>query len=156
MKLPNDLREFIALLNSRKVDYVVVGGHAVAFHGHPRFTNDLDFLVRPERQNAERLLAVLDEFGFGELPLSVQDFERPGMVVQLGRSPNRIDLLTAISGVSFDAAWQSRVTGQLDGLPVCFLGLEALLLNKDASGRAMDAADAEILRAIANQAKRKP
>ncbi|MDC3954149.1 nucleotidyltransferase [Polyangium jinanense] len=148
MKLQQDLREFVGLLNSSGVEFIVVGGHAVAFHGHPRFTGDIDFFVRPTRANADRILGALATFGFGQLALSADDFMRPNAVVQLGRPPNRIDLLTSISGVDFDEAWDSRVSGSLDGLPVAFLGLEALLKNKRASGREKDVADVAKLMAI--------
>lgn len=149
MKLQQDLREFIELLNSHESEYLVVGGHAVAFHGHPRFTGDIDFLVRGSVANAERILSVLRAFGFGDLALTPADFVKPGSVVQLGRPPNRIDLLTSISGVAFDDAWAGRVEGRLDGIPVFFLGLQALLENKLASGRPKDIADVARLRAIA-------
>ncbi|MFZ5891176.1 MAG: hypothetical protein ACOY0T_09000 [Myxococcota bacterium] len=89
-KLHSDLSEFVALLNSRSVEYVVVGGHAVAFHGHPRFTGDIDFLVRPTPENAYRVLLVLKDFGFGDLGLTADDLTAPERVVQLGRPPNRI------------------------------------------------------------------
>jgi hypothetical protein len=155
VKLQQDLREFIGLLNSHGSEYLVVGGHAVAFHGHPRFTGDIDFLVRPSPQNAERLLNVLRDFGFADLALTTADFVRPESVVQLGRPPNRIDLLTSISGVTFDDAWAGRIEGRLDGLPVFFIGWQALLDNKRASGRLKDIADAAKLTAIA-AAQRKP
>ena len=148
MKLAKDLREFIELLNSRRVDYIVVGGHAVAFHGHPRFTVDIDCLLRPSRDNAERLIAALEKFGFSELRLSPDDFTRPNTVVQLGNPPNRIDLLTSISGVDFEEAWSGKVSGQLDQLPVFFLGWDALLKNKQASGREKDLADITKLSAV--------
>ncbi|HEX2875030.1 MAG TPA: DUF6036 family nucleotidyltransferase [Polyangiaceae bacterium] len=154
MKLQHDLREFIELLNSHGCDYLIVGGHAVAFHGHPRFTADIDFLIRSSIENAERVVNALRAFGFGELALTTGDLTRPEGVVQLGRPPNRIDLLTSISGVSFDDAWAGRVQGELDGLPVFFLGRQALLENKRASGRPKDLADVAKLTAIA--AVRKP
>jgi hypothetical protein len=106
--LQSDLSEFIGLLNSHKVEYVIVGGHAVAFHGHPRFTGDIDFFIRPTAENAERLLRVLDDFGFGSLGITAADLTEPGKVVQLGRPPNRVDILTSISGVDFESAWISR------------------------------------------------
>ena len=149
MKLQRDLREFIESLNSHAVDYLVVGAHAVAFHGHPRLTGDLDFWVRPTRENAARVLDALHAFGFTDLDLSIDDLVRPDVVVQLGRVPNRIDLLTSITGVSVDEAWSDKVCGDLDGLPVSFLGLRALLRNKEATGRDQDLADARKLRAIA-------
>lgn len=152
MKLQRDLSEFIKLLNSNKVDFIVVGGHAVAFHGHPRFTGDIDFLLRPTRDNAERVIETLKAFGFGDLALCADDFQRHGSVVQLGRSPNRIDLLTTISGVDFDEAWNTRVGAELDGISVSFLGLQALLANKKASGRDKDLADVKQLQAIATKA----
>lgn len=148
MKLHPDLREFIELLNSRRVDYIVVGGHAVAFHGHPRFTGDIDLLVRPSRDNGERLIDAIREFGIQELTLSADDFTRPHTVVQLGYPPNRIDLLTSISGVDFEEARNSEVGGELDGLQVVFLGWDALLKNKRAAGRDKDLGDVSKLIAI--------
>ncbi len=147
--LHSDLSAFIGLLNSRRVEYLVVGAHAVAFHGHPRFTGDIDFLVRPTRENAERLLLVLNDFGFGDLNLTVDDLTRTERVVQLGHPPNRIDLLTSISGVSFDEAWTGRVRGELGDRSVDFLGWDALIKNKTASDRDQDRADVKKLTAIA-------
>jgi hypothetical protein len=98
-KLHSDLSEFVELLNSHGVEYLVVGGYAVAFHGHPRLTGDIDFFVRPAYENAERVLQVLKAFGFGELDIAANDLVATERIVQLGRPPNRIDLLTSISGV---------------------------------------------------------
>jgi hypothetical protein len=139
------------LFRSHKVEFLVVGGHAVAFHGHPRFTGDIDFLVRPTRENAERVLRALVAFGFGRLDVTVDDLLRPTTVVQLGRPPNRIDLLTSISGVEFAEAWQDKVAGKLDDQSVFFLGLQTLLKNKHASGREKDIADWKKLVAIRDQ-----
>jgi len=148
-KLQADLKEFIALLNSHRVEYLVVGGHAVAFHGHPRFTGDIDFLIRAEPENVQRVLSVLSAFGFEALGLNEQDLLRSGQVVQLGHPPNRIDLLTSISGVAFEDAWQSRIDATLDDQPVHFLGWDALLQNKRTSGRRKDLADLEKLLSVA-------
>jgi uncharacterized nucleotidyltransferase DUF6036 len=146
VKLQKDLREFIELLNSHEVEYLIVGGHAVAFHGYPRLTVDIGCFVRPSTANARRLTAVLQAFGFGTV-VDEQAFTSPDKIIQLGRPPNRIDLLTGISGISFDEAWENRVSAQLDGVPVAFIGRETLLRNKRASGRAKDLADiAEIER----------
>lgn len=153
MKLQKDLREFVRLLSSLGVDFIVVGGHAVAYHGHPRYTGDIDFLLRPTRANAALVLEALRRFGFGTLALSEDDFVRPGSVVQLGRPPNRIDLLTSISGVEFESAWVASARGSLDGIDVAFLGLEHLLVNKQAAGRPKDLADIDALRAV-SQARR--
>jgi hypothetical protein len=101
------LREFIELLTSHGCEFLVVGGHAVAFHGHPRFTGDIDFLIRSTSENESRVLAALRDFGFGQLELRVEDLTKPESVVQLGRPPNRIDLLTSISGVEFERAWSN-------------------------------------------------
>lgn len=154
MKLGKDLREFIELLNSRRVEYIIVGGHAVAFHGHPRFTGDIDFFLRPSRENAELLIGVVMEFGFANTALSPDDFMRPNTVVQLGYPPNRVDLLTSISGLDFEEAWSSRLAGELDGFPVYFLGWDALLKNKRASGREKDLADVSKLLSIGSKSKK--
>jgi hypothetical protein len=143
--LTKDLREFVELLVSRRVEFLIVGGHAVAFHGFPRFTGDIDFFVRPSADNAARLLEVLAAFGFAGLGLEVGALLSPDQVIQLGRPPNRIDLLTSISGVDFEAAWSGRVPGELDGIAVDFIGYDELIANKAASGRAKDRLDLEIL-----------
>lgn len=153
MKLHRDLREFVASLLSQRAEFLVVGGHAVAFHGHPRFTGDIDFLVRPTPENAERVLRALAAFGFGQLAVTSEDLTRPDTIVQIGRPPNRIDLLTSISGVSFDEAWQGKVAGALDELPVYFPSLETVLKNKQASGRDKDIADWKRLVAIRDGAR---
>lgn len=145
MRLSKDLREFVALLNSTGVEYLVVGGHAVAFHGYPRFTGDINFFVRVSPENAARLEGVLRSFGFGGIGITREDSLQPGTVVQLGRPPHRIDLLTAIDGVTFEEAWAGRVSADLDGLPVLMIGKRELLRNKAASGRPQDTADLDHL-----------
>jgi hypothetical protein len=146
MPLNKDWREFLELLNSNRVEYLVVGAFAVAFHGFPRYTADLDLLVRPTGENAERVLRALSEFGFGKLGIQAKDLYSPGMVIQLGVKPNRIDLLTAISGVSFEEAWATRNDAELDGIATHFVGRAALLRNKEQTGRAKDLGDAQELR----------
>ena len=136
-----DLKEFIALLNSHRVEYVIVGAHCVAFHGRPRYTGDLDIFVRPSADNAGRLLAALEEFGFGGVGMSRADFLRPNQVIQLGRAPNRIDLLTGLSGVDADEAFLTKVGAQLAEMPVFVLSKELLVRNKRATGRPQDLAD---------------
>jgi hypothetical protein len=145
------LREFIVLLNSHRVDYLVVGGHAVAFHGHPRFTGDIDFLIRTSPANVQRFLTVLDAFGFGSVGITEADLLLAGRIVQLGQPPNRIDILTSISGIDFDSAWESRVQVVMDDQPVSVLGWNDLLRNKRASGRQKDLADVEKLLAVARR-----
>jgi predicted nucleotidyltransferase len=146
MPLNKDLREFVELLNSNGVEYLVVGAFAVAFHGFPRYTADLDLLVRPSPENACLVLTALAQFGFGGLDIHATDLQTPGMVIQLGVKPNRIDLLTRISDVSFEEAWASRCPGSLDGIEVCFIGREELIRNKESTGRTKDLGDAEELR----------
>src|SRR2546428_9529697 len=102
MRLSNDLREFLESLNSRGIDYVIVGAHSLAFHARPRYTGDLDILVRPSQENATKIVALLRDFGFGSADLKESDFTKPGQMIQLGRAPNRIDLLTGISGVTIN------------------------------------------------------
>jgi hypothetical protein len=146
MPLNKDWREFLELLNSNEAEYLVVGAFAVAFHGFPRYTADLDLLVRPTEDNADRVFGALSQFGFGKVGIQAVDLRSPGMVIQLGVKPNRIDLLTTISGVSFDEAWATRSDADLDGIPVHFVGRAALLRNKEKTGRAKDLGDAEELR----------
>lgn len=145
-KLQRDLKEFIELLNSHGVDYLIVGGHAVAFHGFPRFTGDFDFFIRMSKTNAKAICGVLDAFGFGNLGISADTFLRPDQVIQLGRPPNRIDILTTISGVEFDDAWPRRVPATMDSLPVFFISKDQLLKNKEAAARPKDLGDISKLR----------
>jgi hypothetical protein len=120
----------------------------VAFHGHPRYTGDIDIFINPTPENAARVMEALSAFGFGALSISLEDLSKPGRTIQLGRPPNRIDLLTMISGVSFDEAWASRVTGDLGGHSVDYIGFEALIANKKASGRDKDQLDIKQLQRI--------
>ena len=146
MPLNKDLREFVESLNSNKVDYLVVGAFAVAWYGYPRFTADLDILIRPDSANAARVLEALRQFGFGALDIAIEDLTAAGQVIQLGVKPNRIDILTSVSGVSFEEAWKDRIEGFLDGIPAVFIGRAALIRNKESTGRAKDLGDAEELR----------
>ena len=146
MQLSKDLREFVELLTSNKVEYLVVGAFAVAWHGYVRFTADIDFLIRPDPANAELVVKTLRDFGFASLGVSREDLIEPGRIVQLGVKPNRIDLITSIAGVTFEEAWASRVAGTLDGLPVAYIGREALIRNKESTGRPQDVGDAHRLR----------
>ena len=145
MKISKDLSEFIGLLNSHKVECVMVGAHALAWHGLPRFTKDIGFLVKPDLENSEKLMRALEEFGFGDIGLKALDFQVKDQVIQLGREPNRIDLLTGISGVDWIEAWNSKVQGRIGQIPVFVLGREAYIKNKRASGRPQDIADASRL-----------
>lgn len=146
MSLSKDFVEFIECLNAASVEYLLVGGHAVAFHGRPRFTKDIDFWVRPAPDNARRLLRALAAFGFGDIDLSEADLSVPGKVVQLGVPPNRIDLVTSIEGVDFEAAWSRRVESDYLGSRLPVIHRDDLRANKQAVGRPQDLLDLEALR----------
>jgi Nucleotidyltransferase of unknown function (DUF6036) len=141
MPLPEDWRAFIESLNSHGVEYVVVGAVALAHHGCPRFTGDMDVFVRASAENARRLGKALNELGFGSLGLEAADFENSYRVIQLGVAPNRIDILTSLTGLSFDEAWSDRVEANVEKTPVWFMGRESLILNKRRTGRPQDLAD---------------
>jgi len=143
--LSRDFKEFVALLNAHGVEYLVVGGYAMALHGRPRHTGDLDVWLKRNPDNAKRIIGALEAFGFGGVGLSEGDFLKGDHVVQLGYPPFRIDLLTDIDGVDFDAAWPNRQTFVHDGLALHFIGLDDLKANKRASGRARDLDDLEQL-----------
>lgn len=138
------MREFIGLLNSRDVEYVIVGAHSLAYHGRPRYTGDLDILVRPSPANASKVAAVLRDFGFADL-VEEADLTKLEQIVQLGRAPNRIDLLTSLSGVGLDEIFETKIATQLDDLPVPVLSKELLIRNKRAVGRPQDLADLDAL-----------
>ena len=108
----SDFEELFAFFNAKRVRAIIVGGHALAYHGRPRYTKDLDVLIEPTPENAARVVEALTDFGFGSVGLTADDFSRRGPVVQLGVAPNRIDLITAIDGVSFAEAWSGRVEGR--------------------------------------------
>ena len=144
--LNKDFKEFIESLHSTKVEFLVVGAHALAAHGRPRYTGDLDLWVRPTRENIERLIAALDDFGFSALGVTAEDFSAPNAIVQLGYPPARIDLLTAIDGVGFDACFARRNELLISGVLLPVLGRDDLIKNKLAAGRPKDIADVASLR----------
>lgn len=145
MRLNHDFSEFIACFVAHDVRFLVVGGYALAAHGHPRYTKDLDLWVWLDSTNAERILAALDEFGFGQLGLTVEDFLDPDVVVQLGREPQRIDLLTFLSGLEFEDAYGHRILVDVGGVVVPIISRADLRRNKLAAGRLQDLADVEHL-----------
>ena len=145
MNLEDDLREFVELLNALNVHYVVVGAFAVAHYGHPRYTGDLDLFIERTRENAERLVQVMEGFGFADLNLSADDFLQEDLVIQLGVPPNRIDLLTFLSGVDFEETWATREQADMGGVSVPVISKELLKRNKRATGRSQDLADLERL-----------
>jgi len=135
MSLPKDWKEFLQLLNSRGAEYVVVGAFALAFHSDPRFTRDLDILIRRTPDNADRVIETLEAFGFASLAITSEDLLSEGKVIQLGIRPNRIDLLNSLTGVDAESIWQKRTPGDLAGAPVHYIDLESFRVNKLAAGR---------------------
>lgn len=145
--LNEDFRDMLQALNDAGVEYVVVGAHALALHGMPRATGDLDVLVRPSGPNAAGVLRALEAFGapVGAHGVMVDDLQSQGTVYQIGLPPRRIDILTSLTGVSFDEAWAGHVTLQVTGIEVPFLGREELIRNKRATGREKDLVDVKAL-----------
>ena len=140
-----DFAEMLSELSAAGAEFLVVGAHALAAHGTPRATGDLDLWVRPTRENGERVLVALRKFRAPLFDLTLDDLSQPGIVFQIGLPPARIDILTGISGVTFDEAWPRRVVATVAGQPLPFIGLADLIRNKRAAGRAKDLADVEAL-----------
>ncbi len=145
MEAHSDFRDLLELFNEHEVRYVVVGGYALAFHGAPRYTRDMDLLVKPDSANARRVLAAIADFGFTSHGLTESDLDRPDQIIQFGYPPVRIDIITSLSGVPWDEAWEGRQEGHVAGVPVQFIGREAYVKNKRASGRLKDLAELEAL-----------
>jgi hypothetical protein len=145
MEVQKDFKELLELFNVHRVKYLIVGGYALAYHGAPRYTGDIDLFVQPDRENALCILKALDEFGFGSVGLNEEDFQLSDKVIQLGCPPVRIDIITSISGVSWDQAYKRREKGEYGDVPVYYIGREDYILNKRSSGRKKDLADIEAL-----------
>jgi hypothetical protein len=145
LTLPQDFKEFLRLLQAHEVEYLLIGGYAVAYHGYPRATQDLDIWIAIEPGNAARMTAVLREFGFDAANLSADLFLQDNKVIRMGIPPMRIEVMTTISGVGFAECYAAKVTDALDGVPVSIIGLRHLKLNKQASGRHKDLDDLEHL-----------
>lgn len=145
METQEDFRELLRLFNEHLVEYLVIGAHALAFHGAPRYTGDMDVYVRPGIENAGRVMKALEAFGFGSLDLSPSDFDTPGKVVQLGVPPVRIDLTTEINGMAWEDAWNGRAQGTYGDVPVQYIGRKQFIENKRSVGRKKDLADLEAL-----------
>lgn len=145
MRLSRDFRELLECFARHEVRFLIVGSWALAAHGHPRMTKDLDIWVLADSANADAVIEALVDFGFGDLDLTAEDFLESDMVVQLGYPPNRVDLLTSPDGVDFESCWADRLDVTMDGLDVPFIGLEGLKQNKRSSGRPQDLVDIQIL-----------
>jgi hypothetical protein len=142
MDLNRDYQELLQSFVSHNVRFLIVGGYALAAHGHPRYTKDLDIWVWTDPSNAERIVMSLESFGFDGLELSAQDFQEPGVVVQLGREPQRVDILTFATGLDFVSAYENRMMVSIGNLEVPFVSIDDLRTNKLATGRLRDIADA--------------
>jgi hypothetical protein len=145
MEAQKDFKELLELFNGHKVEYMIVGAYALAYHGAPRFTGDIDIFVKPSLENAQRILSALADFGFGALNLTIKDFQNPDSVVQLGVPPVRIDIITSITGVTWVEADKGKIEGLYGDILVHFLGREQYVANKRAIGRKKDLADLESL-----------
>ncbi|HTL80758.1 MAG TPA: nucleotidyltransferase [Bacteroidia bacterium] len=145
MDLSQDFKEFVQLLNKNNVEYLVVGGYAVTAHGYPRYTGDIDFWIKPELENAHRVILALHEFGFGEVDITIEDLIVKDNVIQLGFPPNRIDILTSVSGVTFEECWKEKSEIMIDGEKIHFISLRHLRINKEKTGRTQDKLDLENL-----------
>jgi hypothetical protein len=143
--LNKDFKEFIELLNENNVRYLIVGGYAVAFHGHPRYTKDLDVWMELSPENANKMIGALNKFGFGSLGLKPDDFLESDQIIQLGYPPNRIDILTTLKDLKFEDCYEARVEVEIQCIPISFIDIESLKKNKRATGRPQDLADAENL-----------
>jgi hypothetical protein len=156
MELLPDWLEFIDLFNSNEVEYLIVGAFAMGFYRLPRATGDIDFFVNPTYENSLRVVKALSEFGFAHLGLAENVFAKDNQFLMLGRPPGRLDILTSIDGVHFSDAYRDREFGTLGGRTVPFLSQEHLIVNKLATGRLKDKADAQKLqRSKAKQDRRK-
>ncbi len=145
IEFPIDFTEFLKLLNANEVEYLLVGGFAVAIHGYPRATADMDVWVARHRDNARRIVTTLREFGFDVPSLNEELFLRPDQIVRMGNPPIRIELLTSIDGVDFDECVHRAIVQMVDGSPISVIGLDDLKVNKRASGRSKDLADLDNL-----------
>jgi hypothetical protein len=145
VEVQQDFRDLLELFNKYKIDYIIVGAYALGFHGAPRYTGDLDIFVRPDPINAKSIIQALDKFGFGTVGLTAADFEEEGKVVQLGFPPVRVDIITSITGVTWDQAKSGRVEGHFGDVPVHYIGKNEFISNKRALGRKKDLADLEAI-----------
>lgn len=145
MKVEKDYEEFLSLLNKHNVKYCIIGAFAVAFYAKPRYTKDIDILIEPSKDNAQKVLNAIGEFGFGKLAVSTEDLTQEGNILQLGYEPLRIDLLNKLEGFEFQDIWQNRVTSDYGSEKVYFIGLDDLIKNKKMSGRPSDKIDIDLL-----------
>jgi hypothetical protein len=145
MKVEKDFEEFIKLLNENKVEYIIVGAYAVALYAEPRNTGDIDIFYNNSGINCQQILKVLEKFGMESLDIKIEDLKEKNVVIQLGVAPVRIDLISSVSGVSFQEAYADKKIKQFGDIEANFISKELLIKNKQASGRKKDLADLELL-----------
>ncbi len=145
MKVEKDFEELLKLFNKNKVKYCIVGAYALAFYAKPRYTKDMDILVEPDTENAQRIIKALNEFGFKNLRLRQRDFSCENKIIQLGYEPVRVDILTSIEGCNFPEVWKHKKTSRYGKQKVFFIGINELIKNKKVLKRKQDRADLEIL-----------
>lgn len=145
MEIQKDFKELLELFNTHEVEYLIVGGYALAFHGAPRLTGDIDLLVKADSENAKRIIDALEEFGFGSMELSEADFTSPNNVIQLGVPPVRVDIMTSITAVGWEKAEADKVRSNYGNTPTYFISKADFIANKRALGRKKDLADLEAL-----------
>ncbi len=148
MTLAQDFEDFVKLLNQHAVEYMVVGGYALAFHGKPRHTGDLDIWINISEDNALKLLSVIRDFGFASMGFEKEDFLRPGYISQIGYPPIRIDILNSIDGIEFGEAVKNMRKIAVDDFMVNYIGASDFIKNKEASGRTQDIADIKEIKKI--------
>ena len=145
MKAEKDYEEILKLFNRHKVKYCIIGAFAVALYARPRYTKDIDIFIDSSPENAEKIIKALAEFGFEDLDLSEDDLCQKGNIIQLGYEPLRVDIVTSLSGISFDQVWKSKVGADYGGEKVYFIGLDDLIQTKKQSGRPQDKVDLDLL-----------
>jgi len=145
MNLDKDFEDFVVLLNKYEVTYMVIGGYALAFHGQPRHTGDLDIWIDVSDNNAQKMLSVINDFGMASLGLKKVDFLQKGTITQIGYPPLRIDILNEIDGINFKDAYLNKLIIDIEGLPINYIGLDDLIKNKQTTGRKQDLTDVNAL-----------
>ncbi len=145
IQFPTELKEFLRLLSDHRVEYLLIGGYAVGYHGFPRATGDMDVWIAANESNAQRMMAALEAFGFGDTGMTLKLFTEPDQITRLGNEPLRIEILTSISGLKFGDAYANRVDDVIEDIPVSIISSEDLKANKRSSGRPKDLADLDNL-----------
>lgn len=154
LNLERDIEDFINLLNENSVEYLLVGGYAVAVHGYQRNTKDIDFWIRPSKDNAQKVFKSIKDFGLDFLDFKAEDFEKEDQIFYFGKAPNRVDLITSIEGVNFDDAYKNKIVVEYKGLDISIISDDYLIANKLAAGRPQDIVDASEIKKHKNKKKK--